>query len=185
MRLETERLILREWRDADRPLYAQIIADPEVRRFFPEIGSRADADAGIDRAIQRLKDFGYTFLAVERKVDKAFIGMLGMAPFNDAMRLTIPGAPAVEIGWQLGKPYWGQGYAPEGARAMLQFAWWRLALPEVVAITYEGNWPSRRVMEKLGMVHDPRADFLHPDIADGHPLRPHVVYRITNPSLRE
>lgn len=185
MRLETERLVLREWRDADKVLYAEIIADPVVRRFFPETGTFADADAGIERARQRLAELGYSFLAVERRADGQFMGMLGMAPFRDELRLAIPGAPAVEIGWQLGQAFWGQGYAPEGARAMLDFAWWRLRLPEVVAITYEGNLPSRRVMEKIGMSHDPRGDFQHPDVPEGHRLRPHVLYRIANPALRE
>ncbi len=185
MKLETARLVLREWRDADKPPYAAIIADPDVRRFFPSVGTYADADAGIERAKQRLIEVGFTFLAVERKQDQAFMGMLGMAPIRDELRLAIPGAPAVEIGWQLGKEFWGHGYAPEGAQAMLDFAWWKLRLPEVVAITYEGNLPSRRVMEKIGMRYDPNGDFQHPDVPDGHRLRPHVLYRIANPALRD
>lgn len=183
MRLETDRLILREWREADKKLYARIIGDPEVRRFFPGVGSYDDADAGIERARQRLKDFGFSFLAVERKQDGAFMGMLGMAPFRDELRDVIPTNPAVEIGWQLGKEFWGQGYAPEGARAFLDYAWMPLGLPEVVAITYAGNWPSRRVMEKIGMTYDPRGDFEHPDVPVGHKVRPHVLYRIANPAL--
>lgn len=182
MRLETERLALREWRDEDRPLYAEIIGDPLVRRFFPGVGTRADADLGIDRAIQRLADHGFTFLAVERKADAVFMGMLGMAPFTDEMQAAIPGNPKVEIGWQLGKEFWGQGFAPEGARAMLDFAWTRLKLPEIVAITSAINLPSRRVMEKIGMHHDPTADFQHPSVAEGHILRPHVLYRIGHPA---
>jgi RimJ/RimL family protein N-acetyltransferase len=184
VRLTTARLVLRDWREDDKPLYAEIIADPEVRRYFPELGSAADADLGIERARQRLVEVGYSFLAVERREDGAFMGMLGMAPMKETLRILLPGAPAVEIGWQLGKAYWGQGYAPEGGAAMLDFAWARLALPEVVAVTYEGNYPSRRVMEKIGMRRDPRGDFEHPDIPAGHPLRPHVLYRIANPALR-
>lgn len=181
MRLETPRLILREWQDRDRPLYAAVIADPHVRRFFPTIGSRADADAGIDRSIARLAEHGFTLLAVERKADAAFVGMLGMAPFNDGLRAAIPSHPRVEIGWQLDKAFWGEGYAPEGARAVLDFAWTAARLPEVVAITAAANLPSRRVMEKIGMRHDTGDDFLHPEIDAGHPLRPHVLYRIGNP----
>jgi RimJ/RimL family protein N-acetyltransferase len=181
VRLETERLVLREWREGDKALYAEVIGDPVVRRFYPSVGTLADASAGIDRAIQRLTDLGFSFLALERKADNRFLGMLGMAPFSDALRFTIPGAPRVEIGWQLGKEFWGNGYAPEGARAMLDFAWNNLTLPEVVAITYEGNRPSQRVMEKIGMQRDPHGDFMHPDIPEGHQLRPHVLYRIANP----
>ena len=185
MKLESARLVLREWREADKPLYAKIIGDPVVRRYFVQTGTLTDARVGIDRAMERLRDVGFTFLAVERKEDGAFMGMLGMAPLSETLKAIIPGAPAVEIGWQLGKEFWGHGYAPEGARAMLDFAWWKLRLREVVAITYEGNLPSRRVMEKLGMTYDERADFLHPDVPAGHALQPHVLYRIINPALRD
>jgi RimJ/RimL family protein N-acetyltransferase len=181
VRLETERLILREWREEDKALYAEIIGDAEVRRFFPGVGTYADADAGIERAKQRLIDHGYTFLATERKSDGAFVGMLGMAPLSDELRAVIPSSPPAEIGWQFGKQFWGQGFAPEGALAMLDFAWNTVRLPEIGAITYRGNLPSRRVMEKIGMTYDPSADFEHPSVPEGHALRPHVLYRIRRP----
>ena len=181
MRLETERLVLREWREDDKALYAKVIGDPVVRRFFPGLGTPLDAAMGIERARERLKQFGFGFLALERKSDGAFMGMLGMAPFNENIRAAIPGHPEVEIGWQIGQQFWGQGYAPEGALAMLRFAFGTARLDEVVAITYEGNLPSRRVMEKIGMVHDPDGSFEHPDVPVGHKLRPHVLYRIRRP----
>ena len=183
MRLETARLVLREWRETDKSAYAAIIGDPVVRRYFPNVGSYADAVIGIERARQRLAELGYGFLAVERRSDGAFMGMLGIGRFRDEIRRAIPGEPEVEIGWQLGRAFWGQGYAPEGAAAMLDFAWTTARLPEIVAITYEGNLPSRRVMEKLGMQHDPAASFAHPDIPPGHPLQAHVLYRLANPLL--
>ena len=112
------------------------------------------------------------------------MGMLGMAPLRDALRATIPAHPGSKSAGSSARQFWGQGYAPEGAQALLDFAWWKLRLTEVVAITYEGNTPSRRVMEKIGMVYDPNADFLHPDVPEGHLLRSHVLYRIANPVLR-
>lgn len=181
MRLETERLVLREWREADKRLYADIIGDPHVRRFFAGVGSYADADAGIERAKQRLAENGFGFLALERKADGQFLGMLGMAPFDDVVRNAIPGNPRVEIGWQLGKDFWGQGYAPEAAHAVLDFGWTVARLAEIVAITAWHNRPSRRVMEKIGMTYDTLGDFDHPNIPEGHRLRPHVLYRIRNP----
>lgn len=182
MRIETERLLLREWRDEDRALYADVIGDPHVRRFFPAVGSYADAVAGIEKSRQRLVEHGFSFMALERKSDGAFIGMLGMAPFDDLLRNAIPGRPEVEIGWQLDKAFWGNGYAPEAALGMLQFAWDETHLDEVVAITYRGNLPSRRVMEKIGMSYDPAGDFEHPNVPEGHTLRPHVLYRISRPA---
>lgn len=183
MRLETERLLLREWRDSDKRPYADIIGDPHVRRFYVATGSYADAEAGIEKARTRLRDNGFSLMALERKEDGAFLGMLGMVPFDEPMRNAIPGAPRVEIGWQLSQDYWGQGYAPEAARAVLDFAWRVPKLPEVVAITSWHNQPSRRVMEKIGMTYDNRGDFEHPNVPDGHRLKLHVLYRIKNPLL--
>jgi RimJ/RimL family protein N-acetyltransferase len=180
MRIETPRLILREWRNEDKAPYAKIIGDPHVRRFYPGVGSYADADAGIERAKKRLANHGFSFMAVERKADGVFMGMLGMAPLTDDLLAVMRSNPGVEIGWQLGKEFWGQGYAPEGARAMLDLAW-QLHLAEIVAFTTVTNLPSQRVMEKLGMRYDPTADFMHPAIPEGHPLRPHVLYRIARP----
>jgi RimJ/RimL family protein N-acetyltransferase len=181
VRLETERLILRPWRDEDKAIYGAIIADPHVRRFFPTVGTLEDAIEGIDRAMARLDEFGFTFLATERKADGAMIGMLGMAPMRDDVRAAIPSHPGVEIGWQFGQAYWGQGYAPEAARACLEHAWDVLHLPEIVAITAEGNWPSRRVMEKIGMHEDPADRFVHPHVPLGSGIEHHVLYRIANP----
>jgi RimJ/RimL family protein N-acetyltransferase len=183
MRLETERLVLREWRESDKRLWANIIGDPHVRRFFPGLGSYADAEAGIEKAKLRLREHGFSLMAVERKADGVFMGMLGMVPFDEPLRNAIPGAPRVEIGWQLGQDFWGNGYAPEGARAMLDFAWNTARLDEVVAITSWHNAPSQRVMEKIGMTRDPLGDFDHPNVPEGHKLRLHLLYRVKNPLL--
>ena len=96
------------------------------------------------------------------------------------MSFSVPAisGPAVEIGWRLTPDVWNQGLATEGALAVLQLAFEELLLPEVVAFTVPANLPSRRVMEKLGMSHDPQGDFDHPNLPTGHPLRRHVLYRI-------
>ncbi|GLQ08907.1 acetyltransferase [Devosia yakushimensis] len=177
MNLETERLLLREWRDADRDAFAAIVADPHVMRFYPATRSRAEADAWIDKMIEGRANGTGQFLAVERKSDGAMLGLTGTADINFA----IPTAPKLEIGWVLGQDYWGQGYAPEAARAALEHAFTQLNAPEVVAFTARVNLPSQRVMQKLGLVRDPAADFDHPRIPEGHPLRAHVLYRLANP----
>lgn len=178
MKLETPRLLLREWRDADREAFAAIVADPHVMRFYPATRSRAEADAWIDKMIAGLANGTAHFLAVERKSDGAMLGLTGTADIN----FPIPTEPKLEIGWVLGKDYWGQGYAPEAARVALDHAFTQLRAPEVAAFTARVNLPSQRVMQKLGLVRDPHADFEHPRIAAGHPLRPHVLYRIANPN---
>lgn len=181
MRLATQRLILRPWEDRDRAPYAEFNADPEVRRFYDHTCDRAEVDRMIDRFVQRLAEDGFSWLAVERKTDGAFIGDVGLSRFSEESRNAIPGHPEVEVGWLLGRQYWGQGYAPEAARVCLDHAWDVLELAEVAAITYRGNAPSRRVMEKIGMTYRPERDFEHPAIAEGHKLRDHVLYSIANP----
>lgn len=177
MRLETEHLILREWETRDRPPFADILGDPEVMRFYPRTRTPLEAGEWIDFARFGLTRDGFSFLAVERKFDGAFLGLTGISRYSYAA----PGNSDVEIGWLLGKPYWGQGFAPEAARACLDYGFSILNLPEIVAFTYRGNRPSRRVMEKLGMSYDPADDFDNPNVPDGHFIKPHVLYRARNP----
>jgi RimJ/RimL family protein N-acetyltransferase len=179
MRLETERLILRPWEDRDRAPLARILGDPDVRRFYPAPATPAEVEATIDSCIARTARDGFCFAAAELKADGKLVGFIGLGRLSETMRTVI--ASEVEIGWQTDKAYWGRGLAPEAARAWLGYAWDVLKLPEVVAFTFEGNRPSRRVMEKIGMAHDPAGDFLNPNLPEGHRLRPHVLYRITNP----
>ena len=102
------------------------------------------------------------------------IGVVGLSN----LRFALPFAPAVEAAWRLARPYWGQGYAYEAARAAIDDGFSRLVLGEIVAFTAPANRASRRVMEKLGMTYDPADDFDHPRLPEGHPLRRHVLYRL-------
>ena len=181
MRLETERLILREWQDGDRAPMAAILGDPQVRRFYPRALTREETDAEIDLALEKARISGFHFQAAELKANGTLAGLIGIGIIPDATRAAIPGNPEVEIGWVLGQQFWGLGLAPEGARAWLDYAWTVLALSEVVAFTAAINLPSQRVMHKIGMQRDPADDFAHPKLAPGHPLRPHVLYRIETP----
>lgn len=181
MIIETERLILRPFEPRDNAPYARINGDPETMRYFDHPFTRAETDASIERSQLGLTKNGFHFLATELEATGEFIGVLGLGKFDQVTRDAIPGHPQVEIGWRLRRDMWGQGLAPEGALACLQYAWGKLDLDEVVAITYRGNTPSRRVMDKIGMAHDPEGDFNHPLVQPGHHLRAHVLYRIFNP----
>ncbi|WP_196257732.1 GNAT family N-acetyltransferase [Pelagibacterium limicola] len=181
MILETERLILRLWREDDRDGFAALQGDPIVRRFFPSTLSRAEADAQFDFHLSVQQSTTDPHFRVLTTHDGTFVGLLGIAAIPDIIRDVIPSRPEVEIGWVINTKFWGQGLAPEGARACLDYAW-TLGIPEVVAFTARINMPSRRVMEKIGMIRTPGDDFEHPRIAPGHPLRPHVLYRIANPA---
>jgi ribosomal-protein-alanine N-acetyltransferase len=172
--IETARLRLRDWRDQDRePLY-RITSDPHVMEYFPAPLSREESGTLIDRIEAHQLQHGFTFFAAELRHTAQFIGFIGMVytPFE------APFTPCVEIGWRLAAESWGQGLATEGARAVLRFGFDELKLPEIVALTVPANRRSRRVMEKLGMTYDPTDDFEHPGLPPGHPLRPHVLYRV-------
>lgn len=171
--LGTERLLLRAWRPADREPFAALNADPLVMEHFPAPLTRAESDALVDRIEGAFDEQGWGLWAVEVPGEAEFIGFIGLA----IPRFDAPFMPGVEVGWRLAHTAWGRGYAPEGAREALRFAFEELALDEVLSFTSVGNAKSRRVMEKLGMTHDPADDFDHPNIAAGSPIRRHVLYR--------
>jgi RimJ/RimL family protein N-acetyltransferase len=178
--IATERLRLRPWRQSDVEPFAQLNADPEVMAHFAAILSRAQSDALADRIREDIEHRGFGFWAVEIPEMTPFAGFVGLS----VPRFTAHFTPCVEIGWRLARAYWHRGYATEAAAAALHFGFERLRLPEIVAFTVPGNARSRRVMEKLGMVRNPADDFDHPLVAEGHPLRRHVLYRLQSPAVR-
>jgi len=173
--LRTERLLLRGWRDEDREPYAAINADPQVREFFPELLTRAQSDAQIAVFDEHFAAHGFGMWALELRSSGELIGFTGM----DLATYDAHFAPAVEIGWRLARSAWGHGYASEAACEALRFGFAELELEEIVACTTPANLRSRAVMERLGMTRDPGEDFDHPEIAAGHPLCPHVLYRLS------
>jgi len=121
---------------------------------------------------------GYGLWAVERKDTAGFIGYVGLWPATFPAHFT----PAVEVGWRLAADQWGHGYATEAARAALAHGFDSLGLEEIVSFTSSVNVRSWRVMERLGMRRDANGDFEHPNVPEGHPLRPHILYRIKRPA---
>ncbi len=177
--IRTARLRLRAWREDDFDAYAAMNADPRVMEFYPAVVSREESRVRFDRGNARMAERGYGFWPVEVIGGPPFIGIVGLGDPD----FQAPFMPAVEIGWRLAAEHWGQGYATEAARAAATFGFERLGLREIVAFTTVSNVRSRRVMAKLGMSRSPDDDFMHPQIADGHPLRPHVLYRLRRDSL--
>jgi RimJ/RimL family protein N-acetyltransferase len=174
MRLVSPRLILRPWRDADRPPFAAMSADPEVMAHLTQLATRAASDAWIDRQITHQSEHGFCFWAVELKEDATFVGSVGLRWVGYDAHFT----PAVEVGWRIARPFWGRGLAPEAARAALRFGFADPRRREIVANTSVENSKSRRVMAKLGMSRDAADDFDHPRVAEGDPRRRQVLYRI-------
>ena len=173
--LTTSRLQLRQWRDEDSEPFASLNADPRVREFFPSLQTRQESDDSIQLIRDHWQRRGFGPWAVEVLGGAPFIGFIGLfVPSFDP-----PFTPCVELGYRLAFEHWGRGYASEGSRAALEFGFATLGLTEIVAMTAVDNQRSRRVMERLGMRRNPTDDFDHPNIVAGHPLRRHVLYRLT------
>ena len=171
-RLETGRLILRRWRDADRDPYAAMSADPAVMDWLDGTRSRAESDAQIDRFEAQLEQRGHGVLALERKADGAFLGFAALAVTDRPP----PVPQGVEVGWRLARQVWGFGYATEAASALLVHGFEHLGLDEIVSFTAATNLRSQAVMRRIGLSRCPDLDFDHPAFAEGHPLRAHVVF---------
>jgi RimJ/RimL family protein N-acetyltransferase len=170
----TARLILRRFRDADRPAFAALNADPSVMAYFPRTLTPAESDALIERMDSQFDRLGFGPWALELVSSGDVIGFTG---------LFVPGfeahfTPAVEVGWRLAAPAWGHGYASEAGRASLALAFDEIGLDEVVSFTSALNTRSESVMRRLGMTREPTDDFLHPRLAPEHRLAPHVLYRM-------
>ncbi|MFJ4469338.1 GNAT family N-acetyltransferase [Streptomyces sp. NPDC089424] len=172
-RLHTERLLLREWRESDLAPWAAVNADPEVRRYLPGMPTREQCDAAVARFQGDLDGRGWGFWAVEVRGTGEFIGFTGLDPVEEGVPFT-----GVEAGWRLARTAWGHGYATEAARAALHFGFTHLDLPEILAITVPANTRSRAVMSRLGMAHDPSADFTDPTAPEDGPLHKNVVHRL-------
>ena len=171
--LHTARLVLRPWREEDLPAYAAMNADPEVRRWFPGTLTREQSDAQAAKLQAHVERHGFGFWAVEVPGVAPFIGFVGLQHVS----FTAPFTPAVETGWRLARAHWGQGYATEAARAGLAHGFGPLGLAEIVSFAVQGNLASRRVMERIGMRHDPDGGFDDPTPPDGHSPQPLVLYR--------
>ncbi|MGV8919037.1 MAG: GNAT family N-acetyltransferase [Pseudomonas sp.] len=175
LELHSARLLMRQWRDDDLPAFAAMCDDPQVMRYFPEPLSRLESAALIGRIRGHFAELGFGLWALERKDTGEFIGFTGLSVVGFRSHFT----PAVEIGWRLAREHWGLGYASEAAWRALGCGFEHLALDQIVSFTAQSNLPSQKVMQAIGMQHKSADDFQHPNLPDGDPLKPHVLYRIT------
>lgn len=179
--LETPRLILRPWQDEDREPFAALNADARVMQHFPGLLEKSESDRLIEAMQEHFVEHGFGRWAVEVRGGASCIGFVGLS----RPAFTTYFTPCVEVGWRLAAEHWGQGYAPEAAQAALRFGFEVVQLGEIVSFTVPANLPSRRVMEKIGMRHDPAEDFEHPGLPEGHALRHHVLYRLSREQWRQ
>ncbi|MEL6133116.1 MAG: GNAT family N-acetyltransferase [Bacteroidota bacterium] len=170
--LTTERLGLRNWEMEDLSAAVEMNSDPEVMRFFPATRGREASVGMIEKFRAHQDKYGFTYFAVDELAGDLALGFVGLF----SQDYEAPFTPCVDIGWRLRKQYWGRGYAPEAAKACLDFAFQFLGLKEVIATTPHINLPSRRVMEKIGMTY--QGEYIHPKVPNPHPLQPSVWYKI-------
>ena len=172
--IETDRLILREWLPEDLAPFIALNKDPRVMECMPKLLTEAESTELANKIRTRFEKQGFGLFACVIKDTGEFIGYVGLNMPEFEAHFT----PCVEIGWRLAYHAWGKGYASEAARAVLQVGFEKFVLDEIVAFTVPTNIRSRRVMEKIGMVHDLKGDFRHPKLPLDHPLSLHVLYRL-------
>ena len=176
--LRTSRVRLRQWTRADLEPFAALNADPRVMRHFPSLLSREQSDAHAARMRSLIEQRGWGFWALESLIEPQgpqFIGFVGLhTPSTD-----LPFSPCVEIGWRLMQSAWGKGLATEAAQCALVAGFEALKLDEIVSFTSRENLRSQGVMKRLGMHSAPGDDFDHPAVPEGHPVRPHRLFRLS------
>jgi RimJ/RimL family protein N-acetyltransferase len=175
--IETERLTLRPWREADVPEFVRVTNTPAVMTYLGGVQEPETFQGSFQRAQACQTQNGFCFWIIERSSDKALLGFCGLKIGNVG-----PITGETEIGWRLREDAWGHGYACEAAAASLDWAWRNLSCARIVAVTAEGNTRSWGLMERLGMRRTPELDFEHPDFPLGHLVRRHIAYTIARPT---
>ena len=171
--IETERLILRPYAEADRAPFAEINGHADVGAWLGGVMDREASDALMTRINVHVEEHGFGVWAAERRADGRLVGAIGLQVVKEG---ALPFGPAVEMGWRLHPEVQGQGLATEGAAAALAWGFANLPVDEIVAFTAEANVASQAVMRRVGMAPDPARDFDHPRLAEDHPLRRHVLF---------
>ncbi|HSP63317.1 MAG TPA: GNAT family N-acetyltransferase, partial [Pyrinomonadaceae bacterium] len=157
IQLESERLLLRMWREDDFEAYAEICADPEVMRYLGgKTFNRMEAWRHMAVLVGHWQLRGYGHWAVEEKASGKFIGRIGF--------LYPEGWPDFEIGWTLARPAQGKGYATEGARRALAYAFTEMDRDHVISLINPLNAASIRVAERLGEKVEGRTDLFDTEV---------------------
>lgn len=169
--IETDRLILRDWKAEDLPLFIAMNKDERVMRYFPSVLTDEETESFFYRIQSEFDKHGWGLYAVELKSTCIFIGYVGLHEIGFDADFT----PGIEIGWRLDAGYHNQGLATEAAKAVLELARSK-GLKRLYSFTSKKNIPSERVMQKIGMTKV--GGFNHPSLSEDSPLRSHVLYQI-------
>lgn len=161
MCIQTDRLVLRPWKERDFSSFRKLNADSRVMEFYPSTLTQEESDQKAKKIQANIEKNGWGFWAVSELGKDNFMGFIGL----NEVTFSAPFTPAIEVGWRLHFAYWGKGYATEGAKACLDYGFNTLKLDEIIAFTTAENTRSRRIMEKIGMRHHPQDDFDHPKLS--------------------
>jgi len=172
--LATERVELCEWGEGDDEAFARHLNTPGVMRWLGGVLAPDRVEEATGRYRRWQAERGYTFWIVRRRDDGEWLGFCGLK-LADALGSSVPGE--TEIGWRFREEAWGQGYAREAAGVSLGYAFERLGVERVVAVTVPGNVPSWTLMQRLGMRRAAELDY--PDPRYGPELNPAIIHAMT------
>lgn len=155
--IQTARLNLRGFAlDDFMPLY-EMVSDRETVRYFPrtEPWPLEVVQRWMARQAQHWDEFGFGWWAVEQASAGAFMGWCGLNVLKES--------DEVEVLYLLGKQFWGQGYAAEGARHSVEYGFARAGRERIIGLTHLENFASQRVLEKAGLVFSNTATYFGMD----------------------
>lgn len=168
----SQRLGFRNWKDSDTDKLFSLNSDHEVMEFFPHLPSFEQTKGLIERMKKQFEKNGFCYFAVDELETEEFIGFIGIAEQNYEADFT----PCVDIGWRLAEKYWNKGFASEGAKRCLEFAFENIELESIKSVASKINVKSIKVMEKIGMKYI--QDFKHSALKDDKRLENCVLYEI-------
>lgn len=169
--IETERILLRSWKEEDADVFFQLNSDSDVMQYFPSSSmTKESTENFVKKNNSHFKTHGFGYFACEHKKNETFIGFVGLSTATFKADFT----PCTEIGWRLNKHYWNCGLASEAAKSVLKYAKETVGIEKTYSFTACENMASRRVMEKIGLHYI--KDFDHSSLPVGHRLRRHVLY---------
>jgi len=173
--IKTERLGLRAWNDDDLNEMTALNQDEVVMEFFPSTQDETQTRGFIQRMQEHQTKHAYCYFAADRLDNGEFIGFIGLCRQN-----YLKNRPAfTDIGWRLKQAAWGKGFATEGAKACLTFAFEEMNLEAVYSVCSLINIKSERVMKKIGMQKE--LEFKHPVLGNFPDLEPCALYVIERP----
>ncbi len=168
----SERLGFRNWTNRDVDEFAKLNADETVMEHFPKTLSEKEVEELIEKLREHFEKNGFTYYATEILATKEFIGMIGLAYQEYKTVFT----PAIDIGWRLKRSAWGKGYATEGAKRCVEYAFDELGINKIISVCTIKNQKSENVMKKIGMTKI--GEFNHPEMIHHPAYEKHFCYAI-------